>query len=284
MLLYRFRLGFLDIAFVDLVDIFLVALLLYNLYKLIRGSVALRIAVGFLSLYLTYLVVKATRMGLLSEILGQFMEVGVLAAIILFQQEIRKFLLLIGRSTDVRKIPLLGWLRGKRVEEEAEPLDSSSIVEAMKSMSLSKTGALIVISKQDDLRFYAETGDILDAQISKRLLQSVFFKNSPLHDGAVLIQNNRLLAARCILPVTENQELPANMGLRHRAAVGMTEVTNTAVLTVSEETGNMSFVQAGVIYGNLTAAEVRQKIREYFTDKQVLSLKEKVVNPTVSPS
>lgn len=284
MLLYRFRLGFLDIALVDLVDIFLVALLLYNLYKLIRGSVALRIAVGFLSLYLTYLVVKATRMGLLSEILGQFMEVGVLAAIILFQQEIRKFLLLIGRSTDVRKIPLLGWLRGKRVEEEAEPLDSSSIVEAMKSMSLSKTGALIVISKQDDLRFYAETGDIIDAQISKRLLQSVFFKNSPLHDGAVLIQNNRLLAARCILPVTENQELPANMGLRHRAAVGMTEVTNTAVLTVSEETGNMSFVQGGIIYGNLTAAEVRQKIREYFTDKQVLSLREKVVNPSVSPS
>ncbi|GAA4827800.1 diadenylate cyclase CdaA [Algivirga pacifica] len=249
---------------VDIIDILMVSILLFNLYKLIRGSVALKIFLGILSLYLVYQVVKATEMELLSALLGQFMEVGVMAAIILFQPEIRKFLMLVGNSTDFKNFPLLRLFRSRK-DKDTE-LDISPIVEAMKEMGASATGALMVISKDDALSYYADTGDHLDAKISKRILLSIFFKNSPLHDGAVLIYKNRITAARCILPVTENQNIPATMGLRHRAGIGMTEVTNTAVLVVSEETGQMSYIRGGRIFHNLSTLEIRQKLKEYFAD------------------
>ncbi|MBB6459252.1 diadenylate cyclase CdaA [Flammeovirga kamogawensis] len=262
-----FSVGFLEINFVDVLDILLVSVLLFHLYKLIKGSVALKIFVGGLSIYLTYLVVKATDMELLSEILSQFIDVGVIAAIILFQQEIRKFLLIIGKSTDFKNFPLFQLFRGKGKDYEIN-LDIPSIIDAMKDMSGTNTGALIVISKDSDLQFYAETGDFVDAKISKRLLLSIFFKNSPMHDGACLICDNRIQAARCILPVSENPNIPATMGLRHRAGIGMTENTNAIVLIVSEETGQMSYIQGGVIDHNLSSIELRTKIRSYMQDGQ----------------
>ncbi|AZQ61221.1 TIGR00159 family protein [Flammeovirga pectinis] len=262
-----FSVGFLEINFVDVLDILLVSVLLFHLYKLIKGSVALKIFVGGLSIYLTYLVVKATDMELLSEILSQFIDVGVIAAIILFQQEIRKFLLIIGKSTDFKNFPLFQLFRGKGKDYEIN-LDIPSIIDAMKDMSGTNTGALIVISKDSDLQFYAETGDFVDAKISKRLLLSIFFKNSPMHDGACLIYNNRIQAARCILPISENPNIPATMGLRHRAGIGMTENTNAIVLIVSEETGQMSYIQGGVIDHNLSSIELRTKIRAYMQDGQ----------------
>jgi uncharacterized protein (TIGR00159 family) len=263
-----FRIGFLEITWVDFFDIALVSILLYQLYKLLKGSVAVRIFFGFLFLYLVFLVVNAAQMELLSAILGQFMGVGVLAVIILFQQEIRKFLLMIGKSTSFDRENLLNNFRIWKRSEQQRDYHISVIIEAAKTMGVSYTGALIVFSKSSELKFYAESGDILDAQISKRLLLSIFNKNSPLHDGAVIIYKGRIKAARCILPVSESDTLPANYGLRHRAAMGMSETTDTLVLIVSEETGHISIARGGSIYADLSPVEVRRKINEYLFEEK----------------
>ena len=269
-MLFLFQIGFLEINWVDILDILLVSALLYNLYKLIRGSVALNIVIGFLSIYLVYLVVKATEMELLTTILGQFMGVGVIAAIVLFQQEIKKFLILISKTTFLNEFRVRNfwdYLDPKRKRPPAD-FNLSSILDAMKSLSGSNTGALMVLSKQEPLTYYVETGDELDAKVSKRLLLSIFFKNSPLHDGAAIIYKGRVVAARCILPVTDNQDIPATLGLRHRAAIGLTEVSSAVVLIVSEETGQMSFVRNGQIFHNLSLLEIRKHLNEYLQSSE----------------
>ena len=233
-----------------------------------KGSVAVKIFLGFLSLYLLFLMVKAAGMELVSAILGQFMGVGVLAAIILFQQEIRKFLLLIGKTTVFNRENIFRnfpWRRG----EEQHGMNITATIEAAKSLGGSNTGALIVFSKGSPLKFYVESGDAIDAEISKRLLLAIFNKNSPLHDGAVIIYGGRISAARCILPISDNDNLPAQFGLRHRAAIGMTEITDSLVLVVSEETGQMSIVRNGNIFHNLSTQELRKKINEYFTEESM---------------
>lgn len=236
-----FKIGFLDISLVNLIDITLVSILIYQVYKLMRGSVAIKIFLGFLSIYLIYLVVSAAQMELLTIILGQFMGVGVLAAIILFQQEIRKFLLIVGKSSIFSNENLWQELLFWR-KRESQAFNVTPIIEASKTLSGSSTGALIVLSKNSELKFYAESGDLIDAVVSKRLLVSIFNKYSPLHDGGVIIFNGRVKAARCILPVTE-REVPAQFGLRHRAAIGMSEATDSLILIVSEETGQVSLAK-----------------------------------------
>src|SRR5690606_16070521 len=264
--IFLFNIGFLEMSWVDIIDIVLVSMLLYQVYKLMRGSVAIKIFLGFLSLYLTYLIVGAAQMELLTAILGQFMGVGVLAAIVLFQQEIRKFLLMIGKTTVLRKDNFFNGLPWRR--NQMKGLNITPIIEAAKNLGGANMGALIVLSKSSELRFYAESGDAIDAVISKRLLQAIFNKYSPLHDGAVIIYNGRITAARCILPVSDQENLPAQFGLRHRAAIGMTEVTDTLVLVVSEETGQMSIVRNGIIHHNLSTQELRKKINEYLYEDQ----------------
>jgi len=270
--LILFKIGFLEVSWVDVVDVMLVSFLLYQVYKLMKGSVAVRIFLGFLSLYLIFLVTSASGMELLSAILGQFMGVGVLAAIILFQQEIRKFLLLIGKTTSFKRENIFKGFPWKR--ETPLELNLSSIIDASKSLGGSNTGALIVFSKNSPLRFYAESGDILSAKISKRLIMAIFNKNSPLHDGAVIIYDGKITAARCILPVSENDNLPAQFGLRHRAAVGMSEVTDTLVLVVSEETGQMSLVKNGKVMFNLSTQELRRVINDYYTEETLFEEEE----------
>ena len=254
-----FPINFLHFGWIDAADVLLVTVLLYQLYKLLRGSVALNVALGLVSFYLLYLVVKATGMELLTKILGQFMSVGVLASIILFQQEIRRFLLSVGKATALERVR--GWTWGRPVE--AAPLAVGPFVEAAKSLSNKFTGALICFTQAADLSAYADSGDRLDAEISKRLLLSIFNKTSPLHDGAVIVANGRLLAARCILPVSENPDVPASLGLRHRAAIGLSEITDAVVLVVSEETGQMSLVRHGEVYRNLATAELRARLNEW---------------------
>lgn len=263
--MFLFSLGFLDFEFKDVIDIALVSLLLYQVYKLMRGSVALIIFFGFLALYLIFLVVRALEMELMSSILGQFMGVGVIAAIILFQQEIRKFLLLIGKTTTFNNSGFFNsiWSRSSETNE----ISVTPIIDALKTLSGSNTGGLVVISKDSSLKFYSESGDEIDARLSKRLLLSIFNKYSPLHDGAVILHNGRIKAARCILPVTERADLPAEFGLRHRAAIGMSEVTDTIILVVSEETGQMSVVKGGKIEHNLSTKEIRARINEYLHDR-----------------
>lgn len=262
-MIYLFNIGFLDVSWVDIVDILLVSLLLYQVYKLMKGSVAVRIFLGVLSLYLVFLIVRAAQMELLGLILGQFMGVGVLAAIILFQPEIRKFLLMIGKTTDFNKENFFNNLLIWKRRENKNAYNITPAIEACKILGGSNTGALIVFSRDSGLKFYAESGDILDAVLSKRILLSIFNKYSPLHDGAVIIFNGRIKAARCILPVTENDNLPAQFGLRHRAAIGMSETTDTLVLVVSEETGQLSIAWNGRMLHNLSPQEIRQKIYEY---------------------
>lgn len=251
------KIGFLEMRWIDVVDIFLVAFLLFQFYKLLRGSVALRIFFGFLSLYLIYLIVSALKMELLSSILGQFMGVGVLAVLILFQQEIRRFLLLLGRTASVNKGFLRNFKWGAKTEKG---MDVTPFVEAAKTMGKTNTGALIVFAKKDDLGLYADSGDRIGAKVSKRLLLSIFFKNSPLHDGAVIISENHILAARCVLPVSE-KDIDAQFGLRHRAAMGISEITDAVVLLVSEETGQISISYNGRIKHNLSGAELRQQLQ-----------------------
>ncbi len=262
-----FRIGFLEISLVNVIDITLVSVLLYQVYKLMKGSVAIKIFLGFLSIYLIYLVVRAARMELLTMILGQFMGVGVIAAIILFAPEIRKFLMIIGRSSIFSNENVLQELLFWR-KKETQAFNITPIIEATKSLAGTSTGALIVISKNSELKFYAESGDLMDALVSKRLLISIFNKYSPLHDGAVIIYNGKIKAARCILPVTE-RDVPAQFGLRHRAAIGMSESTDTLVLIVSEETGQVSLSKNGKILHNLSLQEVRELVNEYLLGEDI---------------
>lgn len=251
-----------------MIDIALVAALLYQVYKLLKGSVAIKIFLGFLSLYLIYLLVQAVRMELLTIILGQFMGVGVIAAIIIFAPEFRKFLLILGRSSifsddNVWKDVLFFWRK-----KENSGFNISPIIDAAKVLAGSNTGALIVISSTVELKFYAESGDILDAELSKRLLISIFNKHSPLHDGAVIIHKGKIKAARCILPVTE-REVPAQFGLRHRAGIGMSEATDALILVISEETGQISMAKNGKVLHNLSFQEVREIINDYLNNEDL---------------
>lgn len=260
---FLFKIGFLEISIVNIIDISLVSILIYQVYKLLRGSVAIKIFLGFLSIYLVYLFVNALRMELLTIILGQFMGVGVIAAIIIFAPEIRKFLLIIGKSSFLSNESiwqeLLFWRK-----RESNAFNISPIIEATKSLSGTNTGALMVLSRNSELKFYSESGDLMDAILSKRLLISIFNKYSPLHDGAVIIYNGKVKAARCILPVTE-RDVPAQFGLRHRAAIGMSEATDTLVLIVSEETGQVSLAKNGKILHNLSFQEVREFLNDYLS-------------------
>jgi len=258
-LLLLFSIGFLDVGLGDIIDILLVSLLLYRVYQLIEGSMTVKVFIGFLLLSLTHLIVRATGMELLTAILGQFMEVGVLAAIIIFQQEIRRFLFWIGGTTTLSGSELIERLVGNK----KTGVDITPIVEAAKALAGSNTGALIVLSNEDNLKLYKESGDLIDAVVSKRLLLAIFSHQSPLHDGGVIIYNNKIVAARSILPVTERQDLPPQFGLRHRAAIGMTEATDTLVVVVSEETGQVSVARHGVLESNLSIQETRAVINTY---------------------
>ena len=261
-MIFLFHIGFLEVGWVDFIDIGLVGILMYQVYKLIKGSIAVNIFLGILALYLVYLIVRAAQMELLATILGQFMGVGVLAMIILFQPEIRKFLLMVGSTTDLNRgnffKSLINW-RNRHHED----FDIHQVIDAAKTLKATRTGALIVFSRDVELRFYAETGDALDAEVSKRLLLSIFNKHTPLHDGAVIIYKGRIKAARCVLPVSENDHLPTHFGLRHRSAIGMSEITDTLVMAISEETGRLILARNGKFLRGMKLWQVEQKILQY---------------------
>ena len=236
--------GFIQIGIVDIIDIFLVAMMLYYLYRVTRGTNAFSIILGVAMLYLMYVVVRALNMELLSGILGQFIGVGIIAVVVIFQPELRRFLQLLGLQQNKRISRLFGG------DNNDGDLDVDSLVKACVDMSETKTGALIVLQQTSDLSLMAEGGIAVDAKVSPSLLENLFFKNSPLHDGAIIINRNRVVAARCILPSTQSQ-VPKSYGTRHRAALGMSEVSDAIILVVSEETGALSIAQGGVIQRNI---------------------------------
>src|SRR6267154_3067578 len=277
-MIFAFRIGFLEVGWVDFIDVGLVAILLYQVYKLIRGSIAVNIFLGILSLYLVYLIVRAAQMELLAKILGQFMGVGVLDMIILFQPEIRKFLLVIGRSAEINRDNIFKSFNNLR-HGFHDDFDVHQLIESVKSLKATRTGALVVFSRDSELKFYCETGDYLDADVNKRLILSIFHKSSPLHDGAIIIYKGRIKAARCVLPVSENDHLPPHFGLRHRSAIGMSETTDTLVMAISEESGRLILARNGKFVRGLKLRQVEQKILEYLHNTEPQNWDEIPVEP-----
>lgn len=256
--------SFLSLRVTDIIDILFVAYLLYQLYQLTKETVAFNIFIAIFGIFLFWLLVNALNMQLTGAILQQVFSVGAIALVVLFQPEIRRFLVNLGTRYRTRH-----WFRlDKLFSPDASDLPDikiKSLAKACIHMSESKTGALIVITRTTSLREYAETGDIIDANTSSRLLENIFFKNSPLHDGAVIIEKDRIHAARCILPVSESRNLPPNLGLRHRAALGITEVTDALALIVSEETGHVSIADHGIVHENVKKNELVQDLEKLLT-------------------
>ena len=245
------------ITVLDIIDIVLVAFILFQLYRIIKGTAAFSIFIAVFFIYLFWLIVKALNMQMISSLLGQVIGVGVIALIIVFQQEVRRFLLVISNRYIKNNRFSLRRLFSSVKDEPGGPVITEEIVRAAESMGSKKIGALIVIGRQSRLDLFTEGGEILKAQISAELLETIFFKNTPLHDGAVLIEDGLIFAARCPLPVTDKFTLPHHFGMRHRAAIGMSEHTDALVVVVSEETGWISVADAGEIRTNLNQNELR---------------------------
>jgi len=245
-------LEYLNFNFLDFLDIILVAILLYSVYKLIRGTVAINIFLGIAIIYLIWKLTEALKMELLSDILGKFIGGGFIALIIVFQQEIRRFLLMLGSTNFTSKKNFLKQLNFLK-SEMTESTNVSAIIDACKDMGKSKTGALIVIKRNNSLDFVKHTGDVMNAEVNKPILKSIFYKNSPLHDGAVIIEENKIVATRVILPIAKEVNIPLRFGLRHRAGIGISDKTDALVLVVSEETGEISYIKDSqfVLYKNL---------------------------------
>ena len=237
-------LDFLDFSFLDALDILLVALLIYYIYKLLKGTVAINIFLGIAFIFLIWQITQILKMEMLSNILEYLLSGGVIALIIVFQQEIRKFLLMIGTTNVTSRTQFLKQLKFLKSEITIET-DSDTLLNACKKMSKTKTGALIVIERTNSLDFLIKTGDSMNAEINEVLLESIFYKNSPLHDGATIIRDNFVVATRVILPISDSINIPSRFGLRHRAAFGVSEKTDAVCLLVSEETGEISYIKDG---------------------------------------
>ena len=258
---------FIHLKFLDLLDIVFVAILFYQLYSLVRGTVTFSIFLGIFIVFIVYVVVRALKMELVGSILNQLFGVGMIALIVVFQQEIRRFLLLLGNSyRNNTKISIGSLFAGQFRTISAAGI--KAIVDACVQMSKSRTGALIVISRENELMEYVRTGEFIDAEIRTDLITSIFYKNSPLHDGACIVSSNRIQAVRCILPVSSSQEISPALGLRHRAAIGMSEVTDAFTIVVSEETGKISITENGKLVENVGPDELFRLLQPGGKDKE----------------
>lgn len=241
-------LGFLHLGFADIIDIIVVALILFVAFRWLRGSSAVNIFIAILMLFVIRIVAVAMNMKLLSALLDTIIDVGAIALIVIFQPEIRQFLSRMGRSTGIT-----GERRGlmdKLFGRNQHALDDESAKElaiACFEMAEQKTGALIVLRHRNSLQDIIDSGTSLDAMVGSGLIENIFFKNSPLHDGAMIIGGNRILAARCTLPITDRTDIPSKYGMRHKAAVGISERSDADVIVVSEQRGTVSFVRDGII-------------------------------------
>lgn len=258
---------FITIRILDVIDILLVAFLLYQMYRIIKGTVAFSIFIGFFLVYVAWLVIKAMNMELLGTLMGQFIGVGVLALIVVFQQEIRRFLLLIGTKYQVSQSFGLEKLFASEKLKPATNQQIKEIIKACDNLSRSKTGALIVIPRNSELKEIIRTGEKLNARISSALIETIFFKNTPLHDGALVILGNRIAAARCILPLTEQHDLDPIYGLRHRAALGISELTDALAIVISEEKGNISLAINGELMHKISLIQLTTELEKVIIEE-----------------
>lgn len=256
--------GLPHIEFVDIIDIVLVAILAYQIYKAVRGTNVLKIFWAVVIIYVLWQISTLLDMRLTSTILGQFISIGLILLIIVFQPEIRRFLLMVGTKTSIGGDTVRKRFRfwKKRVSDMQSSINLEPYIQACMHMSQSKTGALIVFVRQNAVGDIVSTGERIDATTSSALLETLFFKNSPLHDGAVIVQGNQILAARCILPVSSNTEIDPNLGLRHRSAIGVSEQLDVISVIVSEETGAISYAVGGVITHDVTPVQLRRYLEE----------------------
>ena len=257
--LTKYTMGFVPFTFIDFIDIILVAAIMFWIYRATRGTNAPYIISGIIMIYLMWVVVRTLNMELLSNILGQFVSVGVIALIIVFQPEIRRVLQMIGMRQ--KRFNFIARIFNRNDNTSVTII--APIVQACREMSAHKTGALIVIGRQSDLRLITEGGIAIDAKISTPLLENIFFKNAPLHDGAVVIEGDRIVAAKCILPVTQS-DVPKSYGTRHRAAIGMSEISDAIILVVSEETGGISIAHGGTIHRDIAPDQLANLLQRHF--------------------
>ena len=252
---------FFDFGIKDFIDILLVAVMLHYCYKLMKENGSINIFAGILVFILSWVIVsQVLEMRLLGSIFNKLVSVGALALIILFQEEIRNTLVTIGSHRHASAI--MRFFRGNSNKKETSHADIMPIVMACLNMSRQKVGALIVVEHDISLDNIVRTGDVIDANINQRLIENIFFKNSPLHDGAMVITKHRIRAAGCILPVSHNLDIPKELGLRHRAAMGISQVTDAHAIIVSEETGGISVAHKGQFHLRLTAESLERMLTE----------------------
>lgn len=254
---------FLDISIKDLIDILIVAALLYYAYRLMKESGSISIFYGIMAFILVWLIAsEILQLRLMGSILDKFMSIGLLILVILFQDQIKRFLVVLGsqrRWSFLRSIMRHDDTRGADQRAMVMP-----IVYSCMAMAKSKTGALIVIQGSMPLDAYAKTGDIIDARINSRLIENIFFKNSPLHDGAMIVANGRIEAAGCILPVSHDPDIPRSLGLRHRSAMGIAQMTDAMAIVVSEETGKISVAHRGRLTTRISTADLEHHLSLLF--------------------
>lgn len=253
-----------QIGLKDIIDIVLVAILLYQLFLLLKKSGALNVFLGILSfLIIWYLVSFVFKMDLLGAILDRIVSVGAFALIVLFQEEIRRFFSKLGAKRKWTLLNILKKFFGNGHSDSGKTdYHTVQIVLACRSLSKRAMGALIIISRKNSLDVHAQTGEIIDANINSQLIENLFFKNSPLHDGAVIISGEKIVAAACILPVSKNQQIPKRLGLRHRSALAITEQTDAIAIVVSEETGKISYAVNGELTLNVKPEELEMFLSE----------------------
>ena len=256
------RFDFLDISFTDVLDILLVALLLYYLYKLLKGTVAINIFIGIVIFYLIWKVTDILNLDVLSNILGKFISVGFFALIVVFQQEIRKFLLLIGSSNFAYKRNVIRYFNFFNQSHGIIKIDLKALLTASEKMANEKTGAIIVLERGNNLDFIKNTGDDANIELSTQIIETIFFKNSPLHDGAIIIKDNQIIATRVVLPVSDSTAIATKFGLRHRAGFGISEKTDAVVLVISEQYGEISYIKDGGFCKFKNIDDLRRMITE----------------------
>ena len=264
-----FEIGGLDIRILDILDVVIAAYLIYIVYKYVKGTVAVNIFIGIIIFLLLLTVVTNLKMRLLSLMLGSVAGIGLIGIMVIFQPEIRRFLLMVGDRTLRGRYAFIDkFFNTSALQDEAHVQElTEEILAASAELSKTKTGGLMILAKTDvpDL---VKTGRVIDAKVSSILLENIFFKNAPLHDGAVVIEDDKVVAASCILPVSENRDLPEDMGLRHRAGLGATENTNLLAIMISEENGEISYAAEGKIYRNVSQSELRMKVTKYYAEFQ----------------
>tara|TARA_R110002050_G_scaffold141251_2_gene266355 strand:- start:60040 stop:60819 length:780 start_codon:yes stop_codon:yes gene_type:complete len=255
------QLLFISIRWLDVLDIVLVALFVSYFYSWVRGTVAMRILIGLLVVLLFWRITKALQMELVADLIGTFIGVGSIAFVIIFQPELRKFLIRIGSNRLVFDLEAKGWFKFTKDKNQNQP-SISKIIAAVNEMSRSKTGAIIILDYSLDLENIINTGTLINAEISTELLTTIFFKNSALHDGALIISKDKIVAAGCILPNTDRKDLPKNYGLRHRAVIGLSEVTDAFIILISEETGKILVTHQDKIIENISLFALQNALQD----------------------